>query len=86
MHGASHEGGKRAGTENIPYAVALGKACELCSKALQNGTAAALLWSLRQQLWTQLEQSLPDAELRVNGPLTGKYLVSTISQNDQLVQ
>ena len=29
IHGAGHEGGKRAGTENIIFDVALGKACEI---------------------------------------------------------
>src|SRR5262249_17219644 len=27
LHGAGHESGRRAGTENVPYAVALGAAC-----------------------------------------------------------
>lgn len=36
IHGAGHELGKRAGTENVIFDVALGKACELARKALQN--------------------------------------------------
>jgi cysteine desulfurase len=33
-HGAGHEGGRRAGTENVPYMVALGAACELAAERL----------------------------------------------------
>jgi cysteine desulfurase len=36
IHGAGHENGKRAGTENIIFEVALGKACELSEKALES--------------------------------------------------
>lgn len=36
MHGGKQEGGRRAGTENIPYAVALGEACRLATEHLQD--------------------------------------------------
>lgn len=34
IHGASHEHGRRAGTENVAYAVALGAACEIVRERL----------------------------------------------------
>ena len=34
MHGASHEFGRRAGTENVPYLVGLGQAAELARDGL----------------------------------------------------
>jgi cysteine desulfurase NifS len=34
MHGADHEGNRRAGTENVAQVVALGKACEIAARDL----------------------------------------------------
>ena len=36
IHGAGHESGRRAGTENIVFDVALGKACEIARKELKS--------------------------------------------------
>ena len=36
IHGAGHEKGRRAGTENIVFDIALGKACEIAQKALKS--------------------------------------------------
>jgi cysteine desulfurase len=48
IHGAGHEGGRRAGTENVPYAVALGRACALAREQLAGQTERWL--SLRERL------------------------------------
>jgi cysteine desulfurase len=36
IHGAGHENGRRAGTENVIFDAALGKACEIAKDALNN--------------------------------------------------
>ena len=40
IHGAGHESGRRAGTENVPYIVGLGKAAELAAASLPGGDGA----------------------------------------------
>ena len=56
MHGAGHEGGRRAGTENVPYVVGLGMACEIARKSLPGATQK--LQSLRDRLWDRLREGL----------------------------
>jgi len=52
LHGAGHESGRRAGTENVPYLVALGTACELARRSLPEATQR--LRQLRDRLWDRL--------------------------------
>ena len=47
IHGAGHEFGNRAGTENILLAVGLGKACELA----QADRSKEQIQKLRDHLW-----------------------------------
>ena len=56
MHGAGHEGGRRAGTENVPYVVGLGMACEIARKSLPEATRK--LRALRDRLWDHLRDAL----------------------------
>lgn len=56
VHGAGHEAGRRAGTENVPYIVALGKACELAGQSLSHTTER--LRFLRDRLWMHLTTAL----------------------------
>ncbi len=58
IHGAGHESGRRAGTENVPYIVALGKACALAQQSLPKATEK--LRQLRDRLWDWLRSSLGD--------------------------
>jgi cysteine desulfurase len=56
IHGASHEAGRRAGTENVPYIVCLGTACELARNSLPQATER--LRQLRDRLWERLRAGL----------------------------
>jgi len=56
IHGASHESGRRAGTESALLTAALGKACELASDL----SAIADVKALRDRLWTGLRENLGD--------------------------
>jgi len=64
LHGASQEGGRRAGTENVPCIVALGTACRLARERLPG--APAHLRSLRDRLHELLRNEVPG--LILNGP------------------
>jgi cysteine desulfurase len=64
IHGAGHEGGRRAGTENVPYLVALGVACELARQSLPQ--AGERLRRLRDRLWERLRAAFGEG-VAVNG-------------------
>ena len=64
IHGAGHESGRRAGTENVPYIVGLGKACEIARQSLPQATAR--LKQLRDRLFELLHQALGD-KIVLNG-------------------
>lgn len=53
IHGAGHEGGHRAGTENVPYIVALGAAAEIALKSLSGEEARQR--TLRNRLFSLLQ-------------------------------
>jgi cysteine desulfurase len=56
IDGAGQESGRRAGTENVPYIVALGAACRTASERLP--AAAAHMAAMRDHLWAQLQAAL----------------------------
>ncbi|TYZ58323.1 hypothetical protein PybrP1_000021 [[Pythium] brassicae (nom. inval.)] len=70
IHGASHEGGRRAGTENVAFDVALGEACAMVHEHLTE--YAAHMRAARQFLLEELTDrlaspSISSVQFRVNG-------------------
>jgi len=61
LHGAGQEGGLRAGTENVPYIAALGKATELAAQRL--AAEGVRILSLREHFHTKLRQQVDGVEL-----------------------
>lgn len=59
VHGAGQEGGRRAGTENVPYIAGLGTACRLARELLPS--AGPRMATLRDRLWRRLADALGDA-------------------------
>ena len=58
LHGANHERGIRAGTENTPYIVALGRAAKLASERLSSNHFDT---EYRDLLWSQIRKRLGNA-------------------------
>ena len=77
LHGAGHESGRRAGTENVPYIVALGTAARLARESLP--TAEPRLRQLRDRLHAALQSRLGD-RLTLNGCPTHR-LPNTLNVN-----
>ncbi len=74
IHGADHEGGLRAGTENVAQIVGLGKAAEIANLTLAEEQLR--LTSLRDRLQASLKQAFP--QMRVNASMTQR-LPNTLS-------
>ena len=64
IHGAGQESGRRAGTENVPYIVALGTACRI-ARELQPRAAHAMA-ALRERLYAALVRDLGEG-IMLNG-------------------
>ena len=64
IYGGGQEAGRRAGTENVAYMVALGTACVLAQEQLAESRPR--IQRLRDQLQQALEQRLP-GKLSLNG-------------------
>ncbi len=77
LHGAGHESGRRAGTENVPYIVGLGAACVIARCSLPE--ASERLRQLRDRLWERLRAGLGD-RISLNGH-PEKRLPNTLNVN-----
>ena len=63
QHGGEHERRRRAGTENVPGIVGLGKAVEVRAREMKD--EAVRLTALRDRLWEGVRARVPD--VRLNG-------------------
>ncbi|HXG05028.1 MAG TPA: cysteine desulfurase NifS [Candidatus Binatia bacterium] len=63
QHGGEHERRRRAGTENVPGIVGLGKAVEIRAREMHD--EARRLTALRDRLWVSVRERIP--EVRLNG-------------------
>lgn len=77
IHGAGHESGRRAGTENVPYMVALGAACAVARQGLPATTGK--LRGLRDRLWQRLREGLGERIILNGHP--EKRLSNTLNVN-----
>ncbi|MDQ0255793.1 cysteine desulfurase [Evansella vedderi] len=73
IHGAGHEGGRRAGTENIFLAAGLGKACELAKKDAEENK----IEPLRNYFWKELSSHY-GSNIVLNGEI-GSILPNTLN-------
>ena len=73
IHGGIQEGGRRAGTENIPAIVGAGVAAESAGRELPKRIAHTA--GLQQRLWVGLREKVP--YLKLSGPEPGPFRVST---------
>ncbi|MGQ9689673.1 MAG: cysteine desulfurase family protein [Desulfobaccales bacterium] len=63
LHGGDQEGGRRSGTENVPYIVGLGEACRLVRERLAGDRDHFI--TLRERLYALLKEGFP--KLGLNG-------------------
>jgi cysteine desulfurase len=61
QHGGEHERRRRAGTENVPGIVGLGKAVEI--RAREMSAEATRVSALRDRLWAGVRARVPEARL-----------------------
>ena len=75
MHGADHEQGRRAGTENVLEIAGLGKASEIAKRDIEKNARHTL--AMRKRLHDGLKERLQD--IRLNGYADDNCLPNTLS-------
>ena len=65
IHGAGHESGRRAGTENVLLIVGLGKACEIAKRYIGDDR----ICSMRDQFWKLLQDNFGEKVVLNGHPL-----------------
>jgi cysteine desulfurase len=65
IHGGGQEMGRRPGTENVPYIVGFGRACEIASKTIHG--FGQRVETLRDQLYNEVLDGLGDNRVKLNG-------------------
>jgi cysteine desulfurase len=81
LFGGGQESGRRAGTENVPYIVALGEACRICAEFITDEAMRASA-ARRDRLFALLESSLAAVGVRATRNSTGgvdEVLPNTLS-------
>jgi cysteine desulfurase len=73
IHGGVQEGGRRAGTENVPAIVGAGAAAEIAARDLK--LRASQTGKLQKRLWEQLQKNIP--HIKLNGPPPGSSRLPT---------
>jgi cysteine desulfurase len=81
MIGGHQESGRRGGTENVPYVVGLGKACELAKKNMEDENTRVK--ALRDYLEKKILETIPN--VLVNGDRNHK-LPNTVSVSFEYVE
>lgn len=67
LHGASQERGRRAGTENVPYTVALGEAAVQAKEHLKQDD----LFQIREYFYSRLKETFGD-KIHLNGDVVNR--------------
>jgi len=83
MHGGVQEGGRRAGTENVPAIVGAGVAAEIAAREIKERVAHVS--EMQRRLWQGLSGSIP--HIKLNGPVPGpKRLCTNLNVSIEFVE